>query len=622
MRFRDTPVTARSFILMMFASVCLVLGLSASVVASEEEASSRPDPARIRQLIRELGADEFRIREEAEKGLRSIGIPAYPLLAAAQANEDVEVRLRARYLVDEMRAKGITSGSSPLMSRLLDRFAEKPVEERRILIDYLATYVPYDGVLELSRIAKFEADETLARRASLVLIQACGKYPSDRLKSLFNIENLKLDQNPSDAVQLLQLFADTLSNPRAHVVDWETAIRKYSAENQAANSGKVQANLGDDLVEQLLAAIWIDILRRADESERARALIIESLKSLADDDFHLRWWITFLWDRGEYGQIAKLPDLHPEKVAQSAYYCYCVAAALQEMNESTAARGWVEKAHALIEDIPARLALASTLQNEFGQFEWAEAEYKKVLESVALGSREDLATRIVLALMYHDLARDQEAADVLQKLVDVCNTSAPARRLVEEELPFKELLGRLYHYRAEAARENGNVQEQMEFLNKGLEASPKNIDLLIAMYQIPSPAVDFRAKTMAALAQTKADYESEIATLEKTASAADRQGSLRDFPTRLPTAYNDFAWLVANTEGDLQEALKNSQRSLEYSPAESAYMDTLGRCYFAVGDLENAIKYQRMAIERSPHMAQMQRQLKIFEDASARQQAK
>jgi tetratricopeptide (TPR) repeat protein len=81
--------------------------------------------------------------------------------------------------------------------------------------------------------------------------------------------------------------------------------------------------------------------------------------------------------------------------------------------------------------------------------------------------------------------------------------------------------------------------------------------------------------------------------------------------------YNQLAWLIGNTEGDYQEALRCSQKSLELRPNTAAYLDTLGRCYYAVGDLDNAIKTQTQAIKLEPHSGLMQRQLKFFEKAKA-----
>ena len=90
----------------------------------------------------------------------------------------------------------------------------------------------------------------------------------------------------------------------------------------------------------------------------------------------------------------------------------------------------------------------------------------------------------------------------------------------------------------------------------------------------------------------------------------------------LATMNNQYAWLISNTEGDLQLALRCSQRSLELQPNFSTYLDTLGRCYYAVGDYENAIKYQRRAVELEPFAMSMKRQLQLFETELQQKKAK
>jgi tetratricopeptide (TPR) repeat protein len=81
--------------------------------------------------------------------------------------------------------------------------------------------------------------------------------------------------------------------------------------------------------------------------------------------------------------------------------------------------------------------------------------------------------------------------------------------------------------------------------------------------------------------------------------------------------YNQWAWLVANTEGDYHKAIRYSRRSLELLPNTASFLDTLGRCYYAAGDIEKAVKAQRQAVRLIPHMQVMQRQLALFERALA-----
>jgi tetratricopeptide (TPR) repeat protein len=105
--------------------------------------------------------------------------------------------------------------------------------------------------------------------------------------------------------------------------------------------------------------------------------------------------------------------------------------------------------------------------------------------------------------------------------------------------------------------------------------------------------------------------------------------SISDFPSYSDAAdfYNEWAWLVGNTEGDFEKAVRYSQKSIDlfreqiginpnYTEEGTAgLLDTLGRCYFAAGDLEAAIKTQELAVKYEPHMRVLQRQLDEFQAA-------
>jgi hypothetical protein len=61
------------------------------------------DEKRIRQLIEQLGADDFDAREKAEQELRTIGAPAAPHLEKALDDSDAERADRARRILDAIR---------------------------------------------------------------------------------------------------------------------------------------------------------------------------------------------------------------------------------------------------------------------------------------------------------------------------------------------------------------------------------------------------------------------------------------------------------------------------------------------------------------------------------------
>ncbi len=88
---------------------------------------------------------------------------------------------------------------------------------------------------------------------------------------------------------------------------------------------------------------------------------------------------------------------------------------------------------------------------------------------------------------------------------------------------------------------------------------------------------------------------------------------------------NQYAWLISNTEGDYKKALDYSLQSIELTsddPSQTAaQLDTCGRCYFALGQYDDAIRMQKRAIKLTPHTPSMERQLKLFEEAKAKQEA-
>jgi tetratricopeptide (TPR) repeat protein len=85
----------------------------------------------------------------------------------------------------------------------------------------------------------------------------------------------------------------------------------------------------------------------------------------------------------------------------------------------------------------------------------------------------------------------------------------------------------------------------------------------------------------------------------------------------LAREYNQYAWLVSNTEGDYAKALDYSLKSLELE-LDGAKLDTCARCYFALGEFDNAIRMQKRALKYMPHSPPLLRQLDEIEGAKAK----
>ena len=165
----------------------------------------------------------------------------------------------------------------------------------------------------------------------------------------------------------------------------------------------------------------------------------------------------------------------------------------------------------------------------------------------------------------------------------------------------------------------GSNKKHREFLEKGLAEDPRDADVLIAMYRFPQPDDAWKTKTKSAIDTAVKHFQGEVKRYETLFRQGDNPVQLDALRRKLASANNQLAWLVANTTGDLDEALRCSQRSLELRPGSAGYLDTLAHCYYAKGDYENAVKHQLDAVSKEPHSAQMRRQLKLFQ-AKVKQQ--
>jgi tetratricopeptide (TPR) repeat protein len=142
----------------------------------------------------------------------------------------------------------------------------------------------------------------------------------------------------------------------------------------------------------------------------------------------------------------------------------------------------------------------------------------------------------------------------------------------------------------------GDMAKHREKVDAALKADPTNVDALIALYKLEDRRDEARQRIAREVKRTLEQIDSEPAD----------SGN-----------YNQLAWLIANTEGDLDKAIWASKKSIEIiRPGNPAsYLDTLAHCYFAKRDYESAVKYQTEAAEHSPHTQSIGRALKRFQAA-------
>jgi tetratricopeptide (TPR) repeat protein len=205
--------------------------------------------------------------------------------------------------------------------------------------------------------------------------------------------------------------------------------------------------------------------------------------------------------------------------------------------------------------------------------------------------------------MFHDQGQDLEAAAVLQKLVEAID----AGKLTEAKLGHRkanEVRARMNYFFVCHWQSKGDKAKQRDYLEKALKADPGDVDVLIACYRLADAPPEYHAKIVAMIKKEAAT------TREQIAEAASREQTAEE--AELASLYNQFAWLIGNTEGDMDEALKYARKAVELIPTEGGFYDTLARAYFAKGDLDNAVKQQTKAAELDAHSGLIRRQLEFF----------
>ena len=89
------------------------------------------------------------------------------------------------------------------------------------------------------------------------------------------------------------------------------------------------------------------------------------------------------------------------------------------------------------------------------------------------------------------------------------------------------------------------------------------------------------------------------------------------FPIKQRILLRVISWILVNTGGNLNDALRYGRQSVEYEPGQSYSIDTLATCYFALEEFDRAIEYERLAVRLTPYREDIIRTLERFQAGKA-----
>ncbi len=80
-------------------------------------------------MVKQLGDDEYNVRQRAQRELERLGFAAFDALTDAEESEDVEVASQARYLTQLIRSHLINERSPPEIRKILGKDYETQQDE-------------------------------------------------------------------------------------------------------------------------------------------------------------------------------------------------------------------------------------------------------------------------------------------------------------------------------------------------------------------------------------------------------------------------------------------------------------------------------------------------------------
>jgi tetratricopeptide (TPR) repeat protein len=572
--------------------------------------------AQVAKLIGELGAQNYATREKAQNELKELGVRAFDALFEAQSHEDIEIALRAQHLLQSLDVDWSGGDKSAEVKRILRGYDDLEDIDRKSRMDRLAALESDEGVAALCRLVRYETSSQLSKQGALLVMNR--PLPSDPAARQAQAQVIRqaIGRSRRDATVWLLTFAQTLEDEAGAVSRWAEIV---AAEHERFNQAPLEPDR--DIVRDLLR--WnAGLLERLGRKDESKAVVQRSLDLLTDDRQKLLEAVDWLLEKSAYEEIEMIAARFAAVFSQSTLLTYRLAESQLKQGQQEKAAATAEAAFKIeADDLQLHLEAAWWLQDR-GLFDWSEKEYRHVISLEAVGNPYDLYARFLLSEMLHDLGRDNVAAEALAPAVEAMDKDpAVARLLPRFNREPGGVRSRLHFFHSLHAAAQGDREKQKQQLREGVQHDPNDADVLIAMHRAPEADEAWRKETQDLIKSAADHFRGQIKELSAEYEQAPNEKDRDEIGRELASANNQFAWLVSNTEGDFDEALACSQKSLELRPDSSGYLDTLGRCYYAKGDFENAVKFQSRAVELEPHSMQIRRQLELFQNALAEKQA-
>lgn len=607
--------------LMTTAVLAGVLGVCPTQAADQASTAARDRSrtedsqsldSRLDELIGELGSPQYTVRRAAANGIRKIGPEAFDQLYAATESSDPEIAASATYLLHQIAVRWTRSDDSVAVKRLMRSYGDREDADRQRIIQLLSAMPNSEGIPALCRVARFDRSPLLSRLAALSIVQVENRKGA--IAASPSIDPTKIDRELGESSRVpvlwLKQFATQLQDPAASVDGWHALI------DEEAKRLDVDVNETSPAIVSALLWNLSEVHRHLGQYPEMVQVADRYLTMGGNEAERLPDFMQWLVQNEAWGAFDEFSSQHSEEINQSKDTLYLLAIARSKQGQSDIAWSLARKAVELPPKGQFDSLESGRLLEELGQVEWAVREYQAGIDDQPIESVSAIGSRVMLSSLLQDYERYNEGAaalaplvDAMEKNPDVARAFAAAQGDLAQQSHYipeaNSIAARMHYLQASRHNQDHEYSLEREELLKAIERDPADADVLIAMYRVED-----------------ADDPWMLDTRKRIQKLARKiEGEIEDNPNN-PIPYNQWAWLVANTEGDFPKAVRFSRRSLELEPNTASFLDTLGRCYFSAGDYDKAVDSQRKAVALIPHMQVMQRQLREFEQKVAASEEK
>ncbi len=565
----------------------------------QEASSSGPvtgDLGQLPALIEQLGSADYEARETAQKAIEAFGFEAFDLLTEAEAGDDPEIAARARYLVRRMQVEWAAATDSAEVKRILANYAQGDDRQRKQTIEALAALANGEGLPALARLVRFENAQLRSKQAGIRAVESLSKQAALG-DDVVTVVERTLGQSNRPGADWMRTALHRQSDPAAAIDAWGKHVE---AEQETFRTFPQRSHV--DFIRAMIRvqAEWLQGLERREEADVAMRRLVALDPGTNQSLQELIHWFT---ERQAWHMLDELQRRFDDRIERDAILLYRLASARERQGAPEQAEALVTKALALYDEDPARHYQVARVLTALAMRRYAIRELEKVVAAGPPEAMHVLESRVLLAEAYYDRGDNLAAAASLKAALDAVEKAPPQARIAET-LRMRDpasMKARMLFCEAVEAAKTDPAAAAVKFL-AALDADESDLDVLIALHRHEGLSDDQRQRVRGLIVK-----------------AAELQRMVIRDSSRDATPYNQLAWLLANTDGDRQEALACSLKSLELSPNDPGYLDTLGHCYFALGDFDNAIKTQEKAAAADPESGLLARALERFRAAKAEQ---